>query len=392
MTAQQDLPRLPFPIPDLLDIAPQYRTLQAEQPITRVRTAVGDTAWLVTGYQEVKTLFSDERLGRSHPEPDRAPRISDSVIGGPIGSFETEQHDHDRMRRLLEPSFSARRMESLRNRVEELTTGLLDRFATLDRPVDLHAELSVPLSVLVICELLGVPLADYPAFRDWSEAIISFHDRDQSAAAFGELITYIQGLVAGKRRTPADDVISDLAAAEPDLGYVSLLAAVLLLAGHEATPARIDLGTVLFLLHPSQWDAFRRDPPVRPAAVEEVLRFVTTGGGLRLRYARTDLQVRSACIRAGDAVLLIPAVPNRDQEIFANADRFDIARRPNPHLSFGYGRYYCIGASLARIELQAALSALATRFPGLRLAVRPDELQLRSTAVPGGLTCLPVTW
>jgi pentalenolactone synthase len=392
MTAQQDLPRLPFPIPDLLDIAPQYRTLQAEQPITRVRTAVGDTAWLVTGYQEVKALFLDERLGRAHPDPDRAPRISDSVIGGPIGSFETEQQDHDRMRRLLEPSFSARRMESLRGRVVEQANGLLDRFATLDRPVDLHAELSVSLSVLVLCELLGVPMADYREFRDWSEAIVSFHDRERSAAAFGELIAYLQGVITEKRHTPAGDVISDLAAAEPDPGYVSLLAAVLLVAGHEATPARIDFGTVLLLLNPSQWDALRRDSALQPTAVEEVLRFASTGGGLRLRYARTDLQIGNAGIRAGDAVLLIPAVPNRDQEIFADADRFDIARRPNPHLSFGYGRHYCIGAGLARIELQVALSALATRFPGLRLAVRPDELKLRSTATAGGLTCLPVTW
>ena len=228
--------------------------------------------------------------------------------------------------------------------------------------------------------------------KDWSEAIISFHDRDRSAAAFGDLIAYLQGLITEKRHTPADDVISDLAAAELDPGYASLLAAILLVAGHEATPARIDFGTVLLLLNPSQWDALRRDPALQPTAVEEVLRFASTGGGLRLRYARTDLQVGNACIRAGDAVLLIPAVPNRDREIFADADRFDIARRPNPHLSFGYGRHYCIGAGLARIELQVALSALATRFPGLRLAVRPEELRLRSTAAAGGLTCLPVTW
>jgi len=392
METEQDLPRLPFAISDLLDVAPQYRVLRADHPITLVRTAAGDTAWLVTGYDEVKALFGDDRLGRAHPEPDRAARISDSVLGGPLGNYETEQEDHDRMRRLLAPAFSPRRMRALRCRVQEMVDGLLDRLATLDRPVDLHQELAFPLPVMVICELLGVPYADREKFRTWSAAINRVDDREGSGTALGELMEYMVALIEDKRQAPAEDVISDLVAAAADWGQISLLAAMLLFAGHETTVARIDFGTLLLLLNPAEREAVRTDPTLMPGAVEEILRVVTTGGGLITRYTRTDLDVSGVRIPAGDAVLLTPAVANRDPDVFTDPGRFDITRQPNPHLAFGNGRHFCLGAGLARRELEVVFTTLLHRFPTLRLAVPLDRLRLRSEAVTGGLAELPVTW
>ncbi len=169
MTASSPLPALPFEQPDLLAVPPLLRRLQAEAPITRVRTPTGDEAWHVTRYAELKQLLSDSRLGRSHPDPEHAPRISDSILfGGPGGNHDTEQADHERMRALLTPFFSARRMNALRPRVEALVDGLLDALVAATPPVDLHEALSFPLPVLVICELLGVPYEDRDRFRTWS--------------------------------------------------------------------------------------------------------------------------------------------------------------------------------------------------------------------------------
>lgn len=155
---------------------------------------------------------------------------------------------------------------------------------------------------------------------------------------------------------------------------------------------RIDFGTLLLLLNPAEREAVRTDPTLMPDAVEEILRVVTTGGGLITRYTRTDLDVDGVRIPAGDAGMLTPAVANRNPDAFTAPDRFDITRRPNPHLAFGNGRHFCLGAGLARMELEVVFTTLLHRFPTLRLAVPLDRLRLRGEAVTGGLAELPVTW
>src|SRR5215470_13977741 len=172
MTDTSSLPTMPFVQTMPLALAPLLRTLQAERPITKVRTLTGDEAWLVTRHAEVKELLSDRRLGRSHPDPEHAPRISSAaIVGGPMGNYETEQSDHAQMRALLTPFFSAKRMAALRPRVEEMVDQFLDALAARTPPVDLHESLSFPLPVMVICELLGVPFADRERFRIWSTDI-----------------------------------------------------------------------------------------------------------------------------------------------------------------------------------------------------------------------------
>ncbi len=373
--------------------------------IRRVTTPAGDPAWLVTDYDDVKALLSDPRLGRSHADPERASRISQSAIfGGPMGHPSTEAGEHARTRRLLAPAFSARRMASLRPRVTAIIADLLDAMAHQPRPVDLHEAVSFPLPALVICELLGVPYVDREDFRRWSDDAGHQTDAARSQAGLMKLWQYMRELVDRKRAEPGDDVISDLiaaAAADPELSAdgIAMLSAGLLFAGHETTVTAIDRGVTLLLAHPEQADALRHEPALIEPAVEEILRSwlpMRTSGteqaaGLP-RYANTDFAFGGVTIQTGELVMLGLRQANLDEQLFPEPDRFDVRRAHNPHLTFGHGPRFCVGAPLARIELQTVFAALLDRFPTLRLAVPIEALRGRDELLTGGLVELPVTW
>jgi cytochrome P450 len=392
------LPRLPFPTPDPLGLAPDLASLRERTPITRVRTRTGDVAWLVTSYEQVRALLADPRLGRSHPEPEKAARLHDGMLlGGPSGDPEHEQEFHQRMRRLLAPAFSARRMRALDEHVRSLVAGLIDDLLAREQPADVHDALSVPLPTLVICELLGVPYADRDRFRGWSEQAGSF-DGEASRAGITALGTYVYGLLADKREHPGEDVLSDLVAAQredPTLSdlMVTGIATALLFAGHETTVNRIDAGVLRLFPH---------EGPARVVAddevagfVEELLRMPVPGGGRGgglIRYANTTVEVGDVVISPGDAVVLSIGAANQDPAVFDSPQELEVDRTPNPHLGFGHGAHHCVGASLARVELRAVFAALGERVPTMRVAVPLDGLRLRPDSLTGGLTELPVTW
>jgi pentalenolactone synthase len=374
--------------------------------IRRVTTPAGDPAWLVTGYDDVKALLSDPRLGRSHADPQRAARISQSAIfGGPMGHPSTEAAEHARTRRLLAPAFSARRMARLRPRVTAIIADLLDALANQTRPADFHEAVSFPLPALVICELLGVPYADREDFRRWSDDAAHLTDAARSQAGLMQLWQYMRTLVDRKQAEPGDDVISDLvaaAAADPELTVdgIAMLSAGLLFAGHETTVTAIDRGVTLLLIHPGQADALRHDPALIEPAVEEILRSwlpMRTSGtdeqaaGLP-RYANTDFSFGGATIQTGELVMLGLRQANLDEQLFPEPDRFDVHRTRHPHLTFGHGPRFCVGAPLARIELHMLFAALLDRFPTMRLAVPVESLRGRDELLTGGLVELPVTW
>ena len=308
------------------------------------------------------------------------------------------------MRRLLAPAFSAKRMALLRasvgQRVDELPDELADGAG--DAAVDLHEALSAPLPVMVICELLGAPYQDYQRLRDWSDRLADLTNLASSQAAFQDFLAYTSDLLEVKRRHPGHDVFSDLAGlskedtdADATLSVhdTAQLALGLLFAGHETTMNRISLGTLLLITNPDQRRALLADPTLVPAAVEEILRLSGTGsvtGGI-LRYAGADITLGSVTIPAGDAVLLAYGAANRDPRRFPDPDRFDISRSPNPHLGFGHGPHFCLGASLARVELQEVFNRLFHRLPTLRLAVPYHQLRLNPDRLTGGLTELPIT-
>ena len=386
--------QLPFPSSDdPIAIAPRYRELQRSAPLTRVLTRVGDEAWLATGYDVVKQLASEPMLGRSHPEPERAARSHEAaLLGGPSGDFETEQAQHAQMRRLLGSAFSAKRMRLLQESIEHRVDDLLESFGS--PPIDLHEALSAPLPVMVICDLLGAPVEDSERLRSFSTRLAKIDDAADSHTADEEFTAYAGELIARKRAEPGEDVFSDLASVD-GLGTpeAARLAKGLLFAGHETTMTRIDLGTVLFLRHPKQRELLHADPTLINGAVEEILRLtIGTGAsaGTLLRYAGEELEIDSTVINIGDAVLLGFGVANRDPEVYDRPDEFDITRQPNPHLAFGHGPHFCIGNSLARVELRAVFGKLFERYPDLRLAT--EHLTPRHDAIGGGLARLDVTW
>jgi len=386
--------QLPFDRAHPLRIAPQLRALQRRGPVHPIRTAVGDVAWLVTGHAEVRRLLSDERLGRSHPDPDHAARTGDSALfGGPLGNFDTEDIDHDRMRRLLQPHFTPKLMRALRPRVDALTTQLLDELAAHGTPADLNEALAVPLPILVICELLGVPYEDRDRFRAWTHAAADTRDRSRSEQGLADLFGYGRELVARKRAQPEEDVISRLAATDGmSDDEAAMLSMALLFAGHETTVVQLGMSALLLLSNRDNWQALLDDPGLVQSAVEEILRASNRGGDGIPRYARTDFEIEGVTVRAGDLVLLDNGAANHDDTMFADPDRFDITRNAGAHLTFGHGARYCIGAPLARIELHAAFAQLVPRFPTMRLAVPLEELTVRRDTLTGGLTALPVAW
>ena len=397
-------PQLPFARPNVLDLAPLYEVLRREAPVAAVTTPAGDPAWLVTRFDEVRALLGDKRLGRSHPEPERAARISHAAVqDGPSGDYDTEAADHARMRRLLTPAFSAKRMLQLSDHVQGLVDDYVDhmvaaRAAAPDGVVDLHAELAFPLPVAVICRLLGVPESDREHFRLLSDRMATYSEDGDAHRARAEFGRYMAGLAEAKRARPSEDVISDLVraqAADEDFDYAEMtrLAVGLLFAGHETTVNRIGLGTLFLLTRPDQWDALVADPDGRVnATVEEIMRLGAPGDLGLLRYAHTDLEVAGETIHRGDAVILSINAANRDPSAFADAETFDPDREEHGHLGFGHGPHFCIGASLARVELRTVFATLARRLPGLRLAAGLDDIDVRADHITGGVTALPVTW
>lgn len=386
--------QLPFAQPYPLHAAPLLRELQAVGPVHRVRTAVGDEAWLVTGYEQVRGLLDDDRLGRSHPDPGNAARSGESALfGGPIGDFATEHTDHARMRSLMQPHFSPKRMRALRPRVEALTARLLDELGEHGSPADLNEALALPLPIAVICELLGVPYEDRARFRAWTQAAGDVRDRSRSEKGLGDLFDYGRELVARKRLEPGDDVISRLSATEGVSEFeAAAMGMFLLFAGHETTVVAIGTGAARLLSDPDRWQALVADPTRVGPAVEEILRTNGTGGGGIPRYSRVDLEIAGVPVRAGELVLLDIGAANHDGATFPDPDRFDVGRDAARHVAFGHGARFCIGAPLARIELQTVLAQLVARFPGMRLAVDVERLAVRTDVLTGGLLALPVTW
>jgi cytochrome P450 len=386
--------QLPFKQAHPLQVAPELRELQANGSVHRVRTQSGDLAWLVTRYADVLRLLEDDRLGGAHSESDAAARMGESVLyGGPTPDPVNDDADHARWRALLQPHFTPKQLRALRPRIDSLTTQLLQELAAKGPPADLYAAVALPLPLLVICELLGVPFKDRERFRAWTAEAANTSDRACSERGFSRLLAYGEQLVARKRQEPGDDVISRWCATEGlSDDEIANLAVTLLWSGHETSVVQISLSALALLANREHWRALAGNPALVSNAVEETLRASRRANSLLVRYARTDLEIAGVTIRTGDLVLLSNAAANHDPSVFARPEQVDIGRPIPKHLAFGHGARHCIGAPLARIELCAVVSQLVSRFPTMRLAVGVEELTLRTDMLFGGLTELPVRW
>jgi pentalenolactone synthase len=391
---------MPFEQPHPLRPAPDLKAMAEDGPVHQVKTRAGDQAWLVTGYEEIRSLYSGNVLGRSHPRPDRAARHTASALfgGRPREHYATEDRDRAQFKAVLRSIMSPAALRELRPWVDAVVTNLLDELAAGPKPADFVDKVAVPLPTLVICKLLGVPDKDLIRYRRLTDAIASATDEQRSAAGLAELIDHLRELVATGKIT-ADGFLHLLHTAPYSLpaAAVAEIGASMLFTGHHTTVVAIGYGALLLLTNPVERQAALNDPAKLPDVIEECLRTgnvgVNTGGGNGIpTYARKDIDIAGVRVRTGELVLLDTGAANFDRRAFDDAYRFDVGRPAVPHLTFGHGRHYCPGAGLARMEMNALFTQLLPRFATMRLAGRLQDLRGHDDQITGGLVALPVTW
>jgi cytochrome P450 len=383
-----DVLDIPFADAFAFDPSPTWARLREEAPITRVRTLAGARVWLVTRYDDVKVVLADPRFSRAGVVAAGAPRVGVSrPLPGTLPT--TDPPEHTRLRKLVSGAFSHRRIEQTRPWVRELCERLADGLVD---GADLRQVYALPLPIQVICTLLGVPYEDRERFREWIELAYSMEMSEQPRveAAMASLLEYMGGLVAAKRRHPrSDDLLDELCATPLTHDELVAFALNLLVAGHETSANQITSFVATLLRERSQWERLVADPALVPSAVEELMRYTRLSEVGQLRVALEDVEIAGVVVRAGEGVMASIGSANRDPRAFGSPDALDLARTPNQHLALGAGPHFCLGAQLARIELQEALWALLRRVPELRSARPVEELAWRRVLV-SGLAELPV--
>lgn len=382
-----------------VDFDPVLTELMREGPVTRIQLPNGEGwAWLVTRYEDVRMVTNDPRFSREavmdQPEVTRlAPHFIPAR--GAVGFLDPP--DHTRLRRSVAAAFTARGVERIREKSRRMLDELVDELLQDGPPADLTATVLTPFPIAVICELMGVPAADRHGMHTWTQLILSSsHGKNVSEKARNEMGAYFADLIGLREGSTGEDVASLLGAAV-GRGEVTLEEAVglavLLQIGGEAVTNNSGQMFYLLLTRPDLADRLRADPDIRPQAIDELLRYIPHRNAVGLsRIALEDVGMKGVRIRAGDAVYVSYLSANRDPGVFPYPETIDFSRSPNPHVSFGFGPHYCPGGMLARMESELLVDALLDRLPGLRLAVRREQVPFRKGALIRGPEALPVMW
>jgi cytochrome P450 len=376
-----------------------YARWRANGRVHRTATPDGLPVWVVTRYPDVRAALSDPRLSlsKSHAKPggyrgfSLPPALDANLLN-------LDPPDHTRLRRLVSKAFTPARTQALRPAVERHAGALLDAIADSGR-ADLIEEFAVPLPLTVIGELLGVPAEPRADFRRWTSVLIAPDPGEPSRGkeALSGIVRLLAGLIAAKRATPGDDLLSAMIAARDADDVLSedellSLAFLILWAGYENSVHLIGNGILAVLSSPGPATELLAAGSLPGPALEELIRFADPNQYALRRFATEDLTIGGVRIPAGDTVLLATASANHDPDRFTRPDTLDLARADNPQLSFGLGIHYCLGAPLARLETEVAITALFRRLPGLILDAKRDELRWRPSFRSRGLRELPVTW
>ncbi|MFG2826373.1 cytochrome P450 [Streptomyces sp. NPDC048434] len=393
-----------------------YGALREQGPVVRGRFMDDSPVWLVTRFEEVRQVLRDQRFVNNPASPPLDYSAEDNpltrlmdMLGLPeqfrvylLGSIlNYDAPDHTRLRRLVSRAFTARKITNLRPRVEQIADTLLARLPehAEDGVVDLIRHFAYPLPITVICELVGIPEADRPQWREWGADLISM-EPDRLGTTFPAMIEHIHRMVRERRGALTDDLLSELIRTHDDdggrLSDVEMVTMILtlVLAGHETTAHLISNGTAALLTHPDQLRLLQEDPALFPRAVHELMRWCGPVHMTQLRYAGADVDLAGTPVRKGDAVQLVLVSANFDPRHYTNPDRLDLTRHPaghaENHVGFGHGAHYCLGATLAKQEGEVAFGKLLAHYPKLSLGIAPERLE--RTPLPGNwrLNSLPV--
>ncbi|MGH3889341.1 MAG: cytochrome P450 [Pseudonocardiaceae bacterium] len=391
--------RCPFDPPVELD------RMREQSPVSPVALLNGRTVWVVTGFDQARAVLSDRRFSSDRfrygsllsdvSDEVRKQLLDERLRAGSF--FFMDPPEHSRYRKLLTGKFTVRRMRQLTPRIVEIVTEHIDAMLTAGTSADLVPAFAMPVPSLVICELLGVPYAKRREFQQRTAMMLRL---DTSLEEFvrvrAEMRKFMRLMVTDKRDQPTDDLLSELvhSDADPALTDDELvnIANLLLVAGHETTANMLAFGTFALLEHPDQLRALRADPSLIDGAVEELLRYLSIVHIGLTRVALEPVKFGGQEIPAGATVLISVPETNRDPEHWANPGSLDVTRARSPHLAFGHGVHQCLGQQLARVEMTVGFTELLRRLPGLRLAIPPQDVPLRSDMLVFGVHALPVHW
>jgi len=381
------------------DPVPELGALR-EKGISRIPTPFGEDAWLVTRHADIRAVLGDaERFKiaqRGIPELPGAPKLTDEQLATLRAGnlLAADPPEHTRLRRMLTPEFTLRRMRRLEPRVQRLVEEHLDAMEAAGSPCDLVPSFALPIPSLVICELLGVPYEDRAGFQDRTTRMLDMSGPIEERVGLQmESRAYMAELVARNRAEPGEELLGTLVREHGDdvtddelIG----IGALLLMAGHETTANMLSLGTLALLRHPGQLDLLRKEPERIDAVVEELLRWLSIVHSGTFKETTTEVEIGGRRIGPGELVACALPAANRDPALVPDAERLDITRGEPGHVAFGHGVHHCLGAPLARMEMRIAFPALFRRFPELRLT--SAEPSFRAFGIVYGLNSLEVAW
>ncbi|MFK4106880.1 cytochrome P450 [Streptomyces sp. NPDC019531] len=383
-----------------------YAELRAEEPVSKARLRwSGKEVWLLSRHEDVRQLLGDSTTSSNwkHPAYPLQVPVPDEVLQQlelPLVGMDPPEHGE--RRRMLVPELTARRVQALRPRIQEIVDRHIDAMLEAGGSggtVDLIASLAFPVPSLIFCELMGVPAEDSDFFRRCAETLVrSDVEPQEMMTAQQELEEYLNRLVAAQEERPGDDLVGRIVVKNRTEGTlvardIAGLAKNLLFGGFDTTSNMIALGTMVLLQHPEQLAELRENPQLLPGAVEELLRYLAIADSSPARVLTQDVEIGGIVLREGEGVIALTGSANRDEKAFPDPDTFDIHRDARGHSAFGHGIHQCPGANLVRVELEVVFGALIQRMPTLRLAVPEEDVRFKTdTLVQGVAGTLPVTW
>lgn len=393
-TRREALP-YPFNAETGIELGAGYSEALASGNLVWVQPPHGEPAWLVTRHTEARFVLTDKRFSRAAAFDRDSPRFLPPKVEPTL--IQSDAPDHTRLRTLVAKAFTMRRVETLRPKIRALAESLLDDAMAGGQTMDLVEAYALPIPITAICDMLGVPKADQPTFRVWNDKAMTFGavSAEEAKTNLDAMLAYVASLIALRREKPEDDLITALTQARDagdrlnDRELVDICITILA-AGHETTASQIGNFVNLLQQDRQRWEALVADHELIPAAVEELMRYVPLSAGAMFpQYATEDVEVGGTLVRKGEPVLVSTGAANRDPLKFDSPDSIELGREDNGHIGFGHGLHHCLGAPLARLELQEALRALVTKMPSLRLA---GEVEWKAQMVARAPRKLPVAW